>query len=84
MANMRERESPKAVSRVDVKFETFKKHSDNLDDYFDSEEPSNRVKAESDGTHNKADISFRQMVDGDTFPNYKNSGLRKNVDRRLK
>jgi hypothetical protein len=81
---MKEREDPKAVSRVDVKFKNFKNHSDNLDDYFDSSEPSNRVKAESDGTCNKADISFRQLVEGDTFPNYKNSGLRKNVDRRYK
>lgn len=71
-------------SHTDIEFKDFKKHSDDLNDYFDSSEPTNRVKAESDGTQNKADISFKQMVEGKTFPNYKNSGLRKNVDRRNK
>jgi hypothetical protein len=75
---------PKTESRVDVKFKNFKVHSENLNDYFDSDEPTNRVKAESDGTKNKADVSFEQMVKGETFPNYKNAGLRKNVDRRYK
>lgn len=81
---MKEKFQPKTESRIDIKFQNFKRHSDDLNDYFDSEEPTNRVKAESDGTQNKADIAFRQMVDGDTFPNYKNAGLRKNVDRRYK
>jgi hypothetical protein len=79
-----EKFQPKTESRVDIKFQNFKKHSDNLDEYFDSEEPTNRVKAESDGTHSKADISFEQLVNGKTFPNYKNSGLRKNENRRYK
>jgi hypothetical protein len=81
---VKEKQETKAVSRVDIKFQNFKRHSDDLNDYFDSEEPTNRVKAESDGTKNKADISFEQMVKGETFPNYKNAGLRKNVDRRYK
>jgi hypothetical protein len=81
---MKEKQETKAASRVDIKFKNFKVHSEDLNSYFDSDEPTNRVKAESDGTQNKADIAFRQMVDGDTFPNYKNAGLRKNVDRRYK
>jgi hypothetical protein len=80
-----EKFQPKTESRVDIKFQNFKKHSDNLDDYFDSEEPSNRVKAGFDDTpKSKADLSFEQLVNGKTFPNYKNSGLRKNENRRYK
>lgn len=80
----REKQETKPKSHVDITFRDFKKHSDDLNDYFVDSEPSYRMEAESNGTHNKADIAFEQMVTGKTFPSYRNAGLKKQVNRRNK
>lgn len=80
----RERENPPTVNRARAALINFKRHSDSLDDYFVDSEPSNRVKAESDGTSNKADISFEQLVEGNVMPNRKNGGVKSQTNRRNK
>lgn len=68
--------------KLGIAFRQFKVHSESLDDYFVDSEPTNRVKAESDGTHTKADVSFEQLVKGNVMPNRQNGGVKKNVNRR--
>jgi hypothetical protein len=83
-AMRKEKQETKPQSRIGITFRNFKTHSDSLDDYFVDSEPSYRMEAESNGTHNKADVAFEQMVKGETFPSYRNAGLKKQVNRRNK
>ena len=79
-----ERQESSFVETMRVKFKNFKKHSDSLDDFFVDSEPSNRVKASSEGTQNKADKAFEQMVNTDVMPNRKNGGVKKQENRRYR
>lgn len=80
----REKVESGTVSRTNIAFKDFKKRSDSFTDYFVDSEPTNRVKAESDGTNNKADVSFKQLVEGNVMPNRKNGGLKGQTNRRNK
>jgi hypothetical protein len=71
-----------AVNRARAALINFKKHSDSLDAYFDSSEPSNRVSADTENP-NKADKDFKKLIEGDVWPS-KSPGLRKNTNRRNK
>lgn len=80
----KEKEATAPVRRTGITFVDYKKRTDSLDNYFVDSEPSNRVKATSDGTHNKADISFEQLVSNDVMPNRKNAGLKPQTNRRYR
>jgi len=80
----KERTRAQDANRTNVTFRNFKVHSDSMDHFFVDSEPSNRVKAGSDGTQNKADISFKQLVEGNVMPNRGNGGVKGQTNRRTK
>lgn len=80
----REKTMPATISRMASNFKNFKPHSDQLSVFFEDSEPSNRVKADSDGTSNKADVAFKQLVEGNVMPNRRNGGVKEQKNRRNK
>ena len=80
----REKTEPTQVNRATATFRKFRVHSDDMSDYFVDSENTNYVKAESEGTRNKADVSFEQLVNGNVMPNRKNGRVKGQVDRRMK